>query len=85
MIGSMRVCDSVNVRDLAHLTPGYVGADLSQLVKRAVRATVTRVLDVGEDKSIGEMISRLGMDTDSVPLDGVAITQEDFKVCVCVL
>jgi len=41
----MKIDESVSMRDLAHLTPGYVGADLHAFVREASLFAVNRLVD----------------------------------------
>ena len=91
---NLKVVEGLNYSMLAHITPGYVGADLSALIREASMSSVNRLLLVAKSScddhvTVEKMVELL---KEQVPLtedelDKVAITEEDFKVVtksVCV-
>ncbi|XP_035670656.1 nuclear valosin-containing protein-like [Branchiostoma floridae] len=47
----LRLSDGFSYRQLAHLTPGYVGADLSALCREAAMTAINRILTEREEES----------------------------------
>ena len=82
----LRVSDGLDYSALAHLTPGYVGADLSALVREAALSAVNRsllhqscdghVTVDGLCALLKEQYSPLSEEQ----LEALFITEDDFKV-----
>ena len=90
----MRVDAGVNISEISHLTPGYVGADLSTLTREAAMSAINRILlrDGQQDErnhhklTLDKIRSKLSDQSvyESKDLESVSITSDDFKVCVFV-
>ena len=65
---------------VAHLTPGYVGADLSSLVREAAMAAVNRLLVTPSHAPSGHAHSLTTATLDTTQLSTLAISSDDFKV-----
>lgn len=87
MCRKLRVDEGLNYSRLAHLTPGYVGADLSALVREASLVSVNRSLLLSHKScdshvTISELTQLI---KEQVPLtsdqlETLSITEDDFKV-----
>lgn len=81
----LRVDKELNFPTLAHLTPGYVGADLGALVREAALTSVNRVLlykSCDSHLTVSEMALLLKEQSPLTKeeLDILAVTESDFKV-----
>ncbi len=79
----MKVDEDVNIDTISHLTPGYVGADLTCLIREAALCAVNRILMFDNQHETLESIrSKLngGLIIDTDLLQSVTIMDQDFKV-----
>ncbi len=80
LLRGIRVEEEVEVGVVAHLTPGYVGADLSALVREAAMAAVNRLLVTPSHTPSGHAHSLTAATLDITQLDTLAVSSDDFKV-----
>ena len=84
LIREMKVNEDVNIDTISHLTPGYVGADLTCLIREAALCAVNRILMFDNHYETLESIRNKlngGLLIDSALLQSVSIMEEDFRVC----
>ena len=85
----MKVDSGVDIGEISHLTPGYVAADLTSLIREAALSSVTRILQALDYSSNGSssatlqsLMAKLSAEfkLDLSLLQSTAINIQDFKV-----
>jgi len=74
----LKLPESFDFRHLAHLTPGYVGADLMALCREAAICTVNRVL-IKSDKQKRKHINTGGNAAESMGIGTDILVEEETK------
>jgi ribosome biogenesis ATPase len=101
VLNHLRIANDVSIKELARLTPGYVGADLHALAREASMCSVIRVLETIADSRItsqrkskaqieqelSKMIEWLKaeQEVDKSKLDNLYITMDDFRNALTVV
>jgi len=91
MARGMRLAEGIDIHLLAHLTPGYVGADLSALTKEAALSCIVRgFADLNKSRALPQLESGGEMEKQEEDLKpysfeemaGLAVEMDDFHVAL---
>lgn len=72
----MNIDPSLTLKDIARLTPGYVGADIQALIREASMSAVHRIFN-----NVVETIDENEMEQDGK----IPTTELDKSMCACII